>query len=164
MQQFLRISSTTFGPRTRPAIAASRWSACLFNSRECPSVLFYRTLSVHQSTQTTTQSNTGKVSPGVTSSKLGTVENAPYVVTRGPVSWAGLGLAALLAASAVGYYKIERERRLENAMGKIVSSESGWSPNPELFAPRKYLVRVLLFYLCWLKTPVLLCIDNIYSR
>jgi hypothetical protein len=25
-----------------------------------------------------------------------------------------------MAATAVGYYKIERERRLENAMGKIV--------------------------------------------
>jgi hypothetical protein len=32
-----------------------------------------------------------------------------------------LGLVAIAAASAVSYYKIERERRLENAMGKIVS-------------------------------------------
>ena len=42
------------------------------------------------------------------------------MIPRGPVSWAGLGLVAVAAASAVSYYKIERERRLENAMGKIV--------------------------------------------
>ena len=40
---------------------------------------------------------------------------------RGPVTWPALGLVAVVAASAVSYYKIERERRLENAMGKIVS-------------------------------------------
>jgi len=54
------------------------------------------------------------------------------------VSWASLGLVTIAAASAVSYYMIERERRLENAMGKIVSSESGWSPNPERFARRKF--------------------------
>jgi len=59
--------------------------------------------------------------------------------TRGPVTWPALGLVAIAAASAVAYYKIERERRLENAMGKVVSSESGWSPNPELLARRKYV-------------------------
>lgn len=41
--------------------------------------------------------------------------------TRGPVTWPALALVAIAAASAVSYYKIERERRLENAMGKIVS-------------------------------------------
>lgn len=41
--------------------------------------------------------------------------------TRGPVTWPALGLVSIVAASAVAYYKIERERRLENAMGKIVS-------------------------------------------
>ncbi|KAL7529898.1 hypothetical protein ACHAWF_003147 [Thalassiosira exigua] len=61
------------------------------------------------------------------------------VSTRGPVTWPALGLVAVTAASAVAYYKIERERRLENAMGKIVSSESGWSPNPELLARRQYV-------------------------
>mmetsp|Transcript_5097 Transcript_5097/g.8947 ORF Transcript_5097/g.8947 Transcript_5097/m.8947 type:complete len:315 (-) Transcript_5097:352-1296(-) len=61
------------------------------------------------------------------------------MLARGPVSWPALGLVAVAAASAVAYYKIERERRLENAMGKIVSSESGWSPNPEFFAKRKYV-------------------------
>ena len=60
------------------------------------------------------------------------------MMPRGPVSWASLGLVAVAAATAVGYYQIERERRLENAMGKIVSSESGWSPNPEYFAKRVF--------------------------
>jgi len=60
------------------------------------------------------------------------------MMTRGPVSWAGLGLVAIVAASAVSYYQVERERRLENAMGKIVSSESGWSPNSEYFAKRQF--------------------------
>lgn len=44
------------------------------------------------------------------------------MIPRGPVSWVGLGLVAVAAATAVGYYQIERERRLENAMGKIVST------------------------------------------
>jgi len=60
------------------------------------------------------------------------------MIPRGPVSWAGLGLVAVAAASGVSYYQIERERRLEQAMGKIVSSESGWSPNPEFFAKRQF--------------------------
>ena len=42
---------------------------------------------------------------------------------RGPVSWTSLFLITIAAASAVTYYQIERERRLERAMGKIVSSE-----------------------------------------
>ena len=46
---------------------------------------------------------------------------AMSMIPRGPVSWASLGLVAVAAASAVAYYQIERERRLENAMGKIVS-------------------------------------------
>jgi len=44
------------------------------------------------------------------------------MIPRGPVSWASLGLVAVAAASAIAYYQIERERRLENAMGKIVST------------------------------------------
>ena len=58
---------------------------------------------------------------------------------RGPVSWPALGLVAVTAASLVAYYRIERERRLEEAMGKIVSSESdGWSPDPEFLGKRKW--------------------------
>jgi hypothetical protein len=39
----------------------------------------------------------------------------------------------------VAYYNIERERRLESAMGRVVSSESeGWTPNPDTMAPRKF--------------------------
>jgi len=44
------------------------------------------------------------------------------IIPRGPVTWPALGLITVAAASAVGYYQIERERRLENAMGKIVST------------------------------------------
>jgi len=62
-----------------------------------------------------------------------------FAKARGPVTWPALGLVTVAAASAVAYYKIERERRLEQAMGKIVSSESdGWSPNPEFLAKRKW--------------------------
>lgn len=39
----------------------------------------------------------------------------------------------------MAYYNIERERRLESAMGRVVSSESeGWTPNPDVMAPRKF--------------------------
>eukprot|EP00581_Thalassiosira_minuscula_P002579 CAMPEP_0183743164 /NCGR_PEP_ID=MMETSP0737-20130205/65078_1 /TAXON_ID=385413 /ORGANISM="Thalassiosira miniscula, Strain CCMP1093" /LENGTH=388 /DNA_ID=CAMNT_0025978773 /DNA_START=43 /DNA_END=1210 /DNA_ORIENTATION=+ len=64
---------------------------------------------------------------------------SPGFSLRGPVTWPALGLVAIASASAVAYYKIERERRLENAMGKVVSSESGWSPNPDLLARRQYV-------------------------
>jgi hypothetical protein len=61
---------------------------------------------------------------------------------RGPVSWQSLFLIGVAAASAVAYYQIERERRLEQAMGKIVSSEldgSGWTPRPDYLAKRKFI-------------------------
>jgi len=57
---------------------------------------------------------------------------------RGPVSWMGLGLAGIAAASAVSYFAVMRERRLEEAMGKVVSSKSGWSPDPDIWARRKF--------------------------
>ena len=58
---------------------------------------------------------------------------------RGPVSWMSLFLVGVAAASVTAYYKLERERRLEKAMRKVVSSESdGWSPNPEVLAKRKF--------------------------
>lgn len=73
-----------------------------------------------------------------TADKADAAASAASMVPRGPVSWASLGLVFVAAASAASYYQIERERRLENAMGKIVSSESGWSPNPEFFAKRQF--------------------------
>jgi hypothetical protein len=66
---------------------------------------------------------------------------AVYALTkdRGPVSWPSLFLVTIAAASAVAYYRVERERRLENAMGKVVSSESdGWTPRPDYLAKRKF--------------------------
>ncbi|CAB9520207.1 expressed unknown protein [Seminavis robusta] len=58
---------------------------------------------------------------------------------KGPVSWMSLFLVGIAAASVTAYYKLERERRLEQAMRKVVSSESdGWSPNPEVLAKRKF--------------------------
>ena len=63
----------------------------------------------------------------------------PYIKDRGPVSWPSLFLVGIAAASLVAYYNIERERRLESAMGRVVSSESdGWTPNPDVMAPRKF--------------------------
>jgi len=56
-----------------------------------------------------------------------------------PVSWPMLGILGVAAAASVSYYRIQRERRLEEAMGKIVTSESNsdenlkegaWSPGP----------------------------------
>lgn len=62
-----------------------------------------------------------------------------YIKDRGPVSWPSLFLVGISAASIVAYYNIERERRLESAMGRVVSSESdGWTPNPDVMAPRKF--------------------------
>jgi hypothetical protein len=50
-------------------------------------------------------------------------------------------MAGVAAATAVAYYRIERERRLEEAMGKVVSSESGgmWTPRPDYLAKRKFV-------------------------
>ena len=40
----------------------------------------------------------------------------------------------------MAYYSVERERRLERAMGKVVSSESdGWTPRPDYLAKRKFV-------------------------
>ena len=74
---------------------------------------------------------------------IGTGKSAPgtYIKDRGPVSWPSLFLVGIAAASIVAYYNIERERRLESAMGRVVSSESdGWTPNPEVMAPRKFIL------------------------
>jgi len=58
-----------------------------------------------------TRAGSGKVSAG-----------APYIKDRGPVSWPSLFLVGIAAASIVAYYNIERERRLESAMGRVVST------------------------------------------
>ena len=87
------------------------------------------------STQKNIVSNAAKTRAG--SGKVAT--GAPYIKNRGPVSWPSLFLVGIAAASVVAYYNIERERRLESAMGRVVSSESdGWSPNPDVMAPRKF--------------------------
>ena len=63
-----------------------------------------------------------------------------FAANRGPVSWPSLFLVAVTAASAVAYFQVERERRLEQAMGKIVSSESeGWTPRPDYLAKRRFV-------------------------
>ena len=62
---------------------------------------------------------------------------------RGPVTWPALGLVAVAAASAVSYYKIERERRLENAMGKIVSDVLKLYGSSWISLPHLYLLRHL---------------------
>lgn len=68
----------------------------------------------------------GKTRSGTGSGSSGGASGDSSMIPRGPVSWASLGLVAVAAASAVGYYQIERERRLENAMGKIVSPKYCW--------------------------------------
>lgn len=82
-----------------------------------------------------------------TSAGTGRVPDAgeEFSRNRGPVSWAAFGLVAVASASAVGYFQVERERRLERAMGKVVSSryrtgegDDEWSPNPEFLAKRKW--------------------------
>merc|ERR1740129_764741 len=63
-----------------------------------------------------------------TKRRLSSSTNSP--AGRGPISWAMFGLVGVTAAAAVSYYSIERERRMEEALGKIVTSESeGWSPD-----------------------------------
>ena len=84
--------------------------------------------------------NVSKAAAAKTGAGSGKVASAtPYIKDRGPVSWPSLFLVGVAAASVVAYYNIERERRLESAMGRVVSSESeGWSPNPGVMAPRKF--------------------------
>mmetsp|Transcript_26396 Transcript_26396/g.30675 ORF Transcript_26396/g.30675 Transcript_26396/m.30675 type:complete len:324 (+) Transcript_26396:102-1073(+) len=59
---------------------------------------------------------------------------------RAPVtSLAAFGLAGVVLATIAGYYHLDRERKLETAMGKLVAGDSGgWSPNPEYFAKREF--------------------------
>ena len=84
--------------------------------------------------------NVSKAAAAKTGAGSGKVASGtPYIKDRGPVSWPSLFLVGVAASSVVAYYNIERERRLESAMGRVVSSESeGWSPNPGVMAPRKF--------------------------
>jgi hypothetical protein len=78
---------------------------------------------------------------GAKTQGIGTGKSGPgmFIKDRGPVSWPSLFLCGIAAASCVAYYNIERERRLETAMGRVVSSESdGWTPNPDVMAKRKF--------------------------
>lgn len=94
-----------------------------------------------------------KVTPSAAGTGHGAGTTTGFAERRTPVSWTSLFLAAVTAASAVAYYRVERERRLEEAMGRIVSSESntnstnnnnnggggGWTPKPDLLAPRRFV-------------------------
>jgi hypothetical protein len=61
--------------------------------------------------------------PPITAKAAAAASLYTRTANRGPVSWTSLFLITVVAASAVTYYQIERERRLETALGKIVSSE-----------------------------------------
>lgn len=112
------------------------------NRRLDPFHSYHRLLST-QSEQppinpTTTASTAAAASQVAAAQKTETMYER--VRNRGPVSWPSLFLAGVAAASAVAYFQIERERRLETAMGKIVTSESdGWTPRPEMLAKRKFV-------------------------
>jgi len=43
-------------------------------------------------------------------------------IRRGPVTWIGLTLTAVASASAVGYYKIERERKADEKFREVTTS------------------------------------------
>ena len=122
---------------------------------------------LYPSTATITASASASASASSTNSST-TAASSLYARTnnRGPVSWTSLFIITIAAASAVTYYQIERERRLERAMGKIVSSEyngtamtntnanindentnatanikneDGWTPRPGYLAKRKFI-------------------------
>jgi len=96
-------------------------------------------------TRFVSSSGTGEQAVHKSIAGTGRMKDAPpglYERTRdrGPVSWSSLFLVGVAAASAVAYYRIERERRLEQAMGKVVSSESdGWTPKPDQLAKRQFV-------------------------
>ncbi|KAL7571124.1 hypothetical protein ACA910_014730 [Epithemia clementina (nom. ined.)] len=78
-------------------------------------------------TTTTSTSSTTPIRPKVLPSDAGTGRTGAAAVdvfaeNKTPVTWTMLFLIGVAAASAVAYYRIERERRLERAMGKIVST------------------------------------------
>jgi hypothetical protein len=99
------------------------------------------TLSNSQSTDNTNkENNPHKISndnANPTSSSSSSLSLVARTRNRGPVSWRTLFFVVVAATSAVSYFHIERERRLETMMGKIVSSElHGWTPRADYLAPR----------------------------
>ena len=107
---------------------------------------FRRTLSSPPSSSSSAShaKSTGNAKEVLKTQGIGSGKSSPggiggYIKDRGPVSWPSLFLVGIAAASTVGYYNIERERRLEAAMGRVVSSESdGWTPNADTLAKRKF--------------------------
>lgn len=91
------------------------------NFQRCARELNFSRSSSNAKKYAKTTAGSGNKSAGGPSSASAAAASEASMIPRGPVSWASLGLVALAAASAVSYYQIERERRLENAMGKIVS-------------------------------------------
>ena len=128
------ISRGLFGKLSNSVNTAA---ACQSKSRRAPIMVAKctRSSSGSSSPPPPTSNNTGAAATSVkyakTTAGTGDPEGSGTTgfSTRGPVTWPALGLVAIAAASAVSYYKIERERRLENAMGKIVSALSTWAYN-----------------------------------
>jgi hypothetical protein len=94
-----------------------------------------QTSSSSSSTTTSAAKKYRKTRAGTGQSETG--EDGMSMISKGPVSWIGLGLATVAAASAVSYYQIERERRLENAMGKIVRWQCNAMRNATFFLKRR---------------------------
>ena len=121
-----RLTSSSI--RGANAVRASNSPITLSAPRSLRSMTSKPKADVSSAAAAKTRAGSGKVTSAV-----------PYIKDRGPVSWPSLFLVGIAAASVVAYYNIERERRLESAMGRVVSSESdGWSPNPGVMAPRKF--------------------------
>lgn len=106
-----------------PAASTTVQHSTMFRSfKSSTSTTIYNNLKRY-SKQFSTQNKYAKTRAGTGSVEPidGASSSSNSMMPRGPVSWASLGLVAVAAASAVSYYQIERERRLEEAMGKIVS-------------------------------------------
>lgn len=108
-----------------------RWAQTKTNNSPTNTLTCVRLLSSPPPGVTQSTAGTGRVvargSGGVasaSSSSSSSAEETLYARTknRGPVSWPSLFLVGVAAASAVAYYRIERERRLEEAMGRVVST------------------------------------------
>eukprot|EP00591_Stephanopyxis_turris_P002863 CAMPEP_0195525216 /NCGR_PEP_ID=MMETSP0794_2-20130614/25532_1 /TAXON_ID=515487 /ORGANISM="Stephanopyxis turris, Strain CCMP 815" /LENGTH=235 /DNA_ID=CAMNT_0040655617 /DNA_START=185 /DNA_END=892 /DNA_ORIENTATION=+ len=85
----------------------------------------------------------------------------PTISKRGPVSWFTLGFVGVTSAAAVGYFKVQRERRLEAAMGKIVSTGKPaiggpWTAidmNGQLVSEKDFFGKFTLLYFGFARCP-----------